>query len=160
MVEALVAISIILTGILATYVLSARAIGLGGVVADRYVATYLAAEGVEVVKNIIDANVLNGRPWNSDLSDWDRYELVYDTQNNVFTLFKVITGQVGNLNYDPATGFYTTNAVGNPTNFQRIIGIQNLGGGNELRVNSQVNWRTRGDAEFSVDLENHFFNWK
>ena len=158
LVEVIVAISIVLTGIVATYTLATRAIGLNRVVAERHIATYLAAEGIEMVKNFIDSNVLAGQPWNRGLSD-GRYELDYSSANNMFSL--VLTGAIVRpLNYDPATGHYLFSGSFPATRFRRLITLANLGGGNELRVESRVDWETRGGATFAVDLENHFFNWR
>src|SRR3989338_4555341 len=104
LVEVIVAISIVLTGIVATYTLATRAIGLNRIVAERHVATYLAAEGIEIVKNFIDSNVLAGQPWNSGLSD-GCYELDYNPVSNKFSL--ILAGaMVRPLNYDPSTGHY------------------------------------------------------
>src|SRR3989338_8190490 len=65
LIEAMVAIGIIVFGILSTLGLLSRALSLNRVVSDQFTATYLAAEGIEVVKNLIDANIIQGRPWNN-----------------------------------------------------------------------------------------------
>ena len=54
LVEILIAVSILVVAILGTLALLNRALGLNRVVAEHYTATYLAAEGLELVKNLFD----------------------------------------------------------------------------------------------------------
>lgn len=150
LVEAMVAMSLIFFGILGVYGLAARAISLNRVVADRYVAIYLASEGVEVVKNIIDANVLQRRPWNEGLFNGE-YEIEYKDS--------VLRSNQGRpLLHDANTGLYNY-TVGEETTFRRVIKIDTLGDGEELKVVAQVSWRSRG-GDYSIDIEDHFFNWR
>ena len=46
------------------------------------------------------------------------------------------------------------------TNFQRVVTIKFLGDGGEIKINSKVSWLTRGGGRFSINLEDHFFNWR
>ena len=61
--------------------------------------------------------------------------------------------------FDESNGRYSY-VGGEQTNFVRKIVVEQLGGGEELKVNSIVDWSTRGDAQFQVDLESRFFNWR
>lgn len=54
LVEMLIAISIISVSLLGILVLINRSIGLNKVTSESYTATYLAAEGIELVKNAFD----------------------------------------------------------------------------------------------------------
>ena len=56
LVESVVAMTIVVVGLLGIFSLLSQSLSLNRVVGDRYVGTYLAAEGIEVVKNIIDNN--------------------------------------------------------------------------------------------------------
>ncbi len=53
-IEAIIAIFIITVSVLVFVALLARATALNRVINDRYTAVYLAVEGIEVVKNIVD----------------------------------------------------------------------------------------------------------
>lgn len=151
MVEALVAITIIVVGLLGIFALLSRSLSLNRVVADRYVGTYLAAEGIEIVKNLIDNNVINGRPWNTGISNGE-FEVDYDDLS-----LGAVTGE--NLKFDPDTGRYDYSG-GEQTRFARIINIELLGGGDEIKANSIVKWISRGEARFETNLEDRFFNWR
>ncbi len=65
LIETVVALSVLVVGLLGIVVLLNNSLGLNRVTADNYTATYLAAEGIEVIKNLIDANIIARCPWNS-----------------------------------------------------------------------------------------------
>lgn len=149
--EALVALTVILVGMLGVFALISQSLGLTRVVADRYVASNLAAEGVEIVKNIIDTNYLRNQPWNTGLAPGD-YEVDYQDSSLGPNLNR-------NLNFDSNTGLYSYRA-GQPSRFQREIKISWSSDGQQVQVNSIVRWITRGGGNFDVNVEDHFFNWR
>lgn len=62
MVEAMVALGALTLGYLAIIILLNQSLGLSSNVSDRNIATYLAAEGIEIVRNLSDADVRLGPP--------------------------------------------------------------------------------------------------
>jgi hypothetical protein len=151
LVESLVAITIVVVGLLGIFALLSRSLSLNRVVADRYTAAYLAAEGIEIVKNLVDNNLIKDRPWNTGLAA-GRYEADHDD-----LLLAAVEGR--SLNLDEQSGRYSY-AAGQLTRFYRLINLELLGGGEELKVYSTVRWTGRGGANFQVDLEDHFLNWR
>ncbi len=148
-VESLVALGILTVGFLGILTLLSRSISLNRVVSDNYTATYLAAEGLEVVKNIIDTNVIQNRPWNSGFSNGD-FEVQYAS-----ALLEATQSRF--LLFDPSQNLYSYGgSVVTP--FTRTIRVA-LVGGNEIKVNSIVSWSSRG-GEYDINLEDHFFNWR
>lgn len=150
LLESLVAITILTVCLLGVFALLSRSLGLTRVIADRYVGANLAAEGIELIKNIIDTNGIQEKPWNSGLGTGE-YEMAYNTaleQNNHRA-----------LSYDSGTALYDYQGGNVVTPFHRAIQLQRIGE-DELKVNSIVSWSTRGGAEFEVNLEDHFFNWR
>ena len=162
-IEAMVALSILIIGFLGTIALINRSIGLNRVVADNYTATYLAAEGIEVTKNLIDGNYLkyNANPFVYGFAlclelrpcEW---EVEYDT--NWETNPPVTRASGRQLWYDDTRKLYTYSNFGEISPFTRIIKIY-LVGGDQLVVNSEVTWRTRGGGISTVNLEDRFYNW-
>src|SRR3989338_4130432 len=65
LIESMIAITIVVVGILAVFTLLSESQSLNRVVADRYIGTYLASEGLELIKNLIDKNYIQQLPWNS-----------------------------------------------------------------------------------------------
>lgn len=141
---------VVTVGLLGIFSLLSRSLSLNRVVANRFTAAYLAAEGIEIVKNIIDNNILQGDPWNLGLDDGD-YEVDYND-------FSLNTKQNRFLGFNPNSGLYSYQEP-QATNFQRTIQIINSGDGQELTVGSEVQWTTRGGGRFKINLEDHFFNW-
>jgi len=152
LVEALVAMSVILFGVLGVFTLLTRSLGLNRVVSDRYVATYLASEGVEVIKNIVDSNIIQSRAWNENVTA-GAYEVQYDTAGS-----NIQTSQDRTLFFDPNTKLFQYNG-GNTTFYKRTVTTQTLSGGNELQVNSVVDWNSHGGT-YSINIEDHFYNWR
>lgn len=164
MVEALVAISVLVVGFLGIASLLSNSLSLNRVVSDNYRANYLAMEGIELVKNLIDANYIQKCAWNSGFKDGQFYEVSYDS---------ILQGQgqgncPGNalrnynsnryLSFDPATGLYSYGGSA-PTPFQRRIKITFLTP-SSTAVSSEVRWTTRGGGNYSIDLEDVFWNWR
>jgi len=153
MVEALVAMTIIVVGLLGIFTLLSRSLNLNRVVANQYIGANLAAEGMELFKNLIDRNVMQGLPFNSGacLTIGDHSLDYNDTHasgcgyKDSFLLFD----QNGHYGYDQ----------GEPTTFRRTITISQPDP-DEIRVTSRVTWVNRGDEQFEISLEDHFFNWR
>lgn len=147
LVESIIALSVLTIGFLSLIGLLNSSIGLTKVANESYVATYLAAEGIEIVKNMIDDNNLNpGLSWNQGLGNGD-YEADY--KDNSLHLYQ------GNfLKFDSDDGY--NYARGENTLFKRKITIQNLSS-DSIKVISIVNWTSRGGVNSEVKLEDVFY---
>ena len=66
--EAIVAMGIFAIAIVGIIGIIARAVHEGRTVGDQFIAANLAAEGLEVTKNIIDSNVINKDAWNAGIA--------------------------------------------------------------------------------------------
>ena len=151
LIEAIVAVGVLVVGLLGIFALLSRSLSLGRTVTDNYAGTYLASEGIEVVKNIIDGNIIQGLPWVSGMSDGD-FEIEYDT-------ISLLPFQDRFLGFDPVTSLYSY-AGSETTRFKRVLRLALIGSPvDEIQVNSVVSWSS-GGGSFSVDLEDHFFNWR
>lgn len=162
LVEAMIAISLLLVGFLGTITLINRSVGLTRVVADTYVGSYLAAEGVEVVKNMVDSNYIAQRPFYTGFEtctatcDW---ELQYDSSWESMrpTTF---SGSGRTLWYDPFQRLYSYSGFGTETTFTRKVSVTLAGPtGKELIVRSRVEWLARGGGRSSTMVEDHFYDW-
>ena len=151
LIEAIIAITIAVVGLLGIFSLLSRSLSLNRVVADRFVASYLAAEGIEIVKNLVDNNILAGKPWNAGLSSGS-YEADYTDTGLV-----PASGRFIKVNTE--TGAYGY-AEMTPTLIKRAITIRNSSDGEEITIGSRVNWTTRGGGKFAINLEDHLFHWR
>ena len=150
LVESIVAMSVLTVGFLGLLALLARSLSAERVVADNYIATYLAAEGIEVTKNIIDANILQRLPWNAGMSDGD-YEVDYASRS-------LMSYSARALSFDPVARLYSYHGSV-PTPYVRKVSVA-LVGPDEMQINSKVMWTTRGGGSSEINLEDHFYNWR
>lgn len=155
-IEATVAASIMVVGLLGIFVLVSRSLNMYHTAAQEYVATNLAAEGIEVAKNILDANLINGRAWNAGFAFiGSKY---YGIQYNSTDMASVSGSPDKYLLYDLTTGRYSYD-TGNPTVYKRVVTITN-DPEDKIQVNSKVTYNISTGATFEVDLEDHFYNWR
>lgn len=161
LIEAMVAMGVLTTSVLGIFALMSQSIKFTRVIDDQYVGTYLAAEGIEITKNLLDANFppLSGGPWNpSPFSSGGCYEIDIDT-TDLSAAASVACPDGGStpLKLDAATSLYSY-GTGVASGFSRTIHIVPLGGGTQegVQVVSMVKWAGGGS---SVALEDKFYNW-
>jgi len=164
-IEMMIGISIAVVGLLGILTLLSRSMSLNRVLSEQFIASYLAAEGIEITKNLIDANIIQSNPWNEGFTNGS-FEADY-------TSLSLASNQNQPILFDSANNFYSYQS-GNPTPFTRIINIEFINieligspligspfiGSEEMKVNSIVRWTTRGGGKFEVNLEDHFLNWR
>src|SRR6185437_15801633 len=136
LVEAIVALTILTTGFLGIATLLTKSFQLNRITSEDTQATYLASEGIELAKNIIDYDVYSGLAGTG--SGWGcsfglaigasaDYELVYSTVPPVCdtAIAKSFTAGTDPLYYHTDTGFYdyTGGANSVKSNFTRKITI-------------------------------------
>src|SRR3989344_5158058 len=142
LVEAIIAISVMVIGLLGIFSLMSQSLGLYRIAYEEYVAANLAAEGVEVVKSLIDTNIITGGiPWNQGLASDGNFGIQY----NSTTLDPTLTNK--NLLYDEAAGLYNY-TVGTATGFKRTVAIKNVSA-DEIQVDSTVAWKSRGGIDLN-----------
>ncbi len=148
LIESGIAISILVVGLLGILGLLSRSLSLNNVVSSQYIASNLATEGIEVVKNLIDSDIIKFETWGVNFPTGS-YEVAYDS-------LTLNPNQNRNLKFDSSNNTYNYQN-GQSTPYKRDIEI--LYKGDEIIVNSIVSWQIRGGS-YSVNLEDHFFNWR
>lgn len=153
LIESIVAMSVLIIGFLAVLTLLNQSYGLNRSVADNLTATYLASEGVEMVKNIIDTNAKNGTTWNDvGVTLPGDYILAPDGRS-------LVAGNPA-LYYDTTANTYTYDSFGTRRSpFSRWIHVE-FPGPDELMVDVTVSWTGRGGVNEKTVLEDHFLNWR
>ncbi len=165
LIESIVSISIASVALIGILSILSNAVAAGRGISERFTATYLAAEGIEVVKGIIDINYAQGLAWNADLSTGS-YELSYDTVQSATSgldserissdLFVTSTLP---LHYSVTLGLYSYVSSGALTRFYRTVQVTNVDA-DELQIVSIVEWEPRPGKTDSMSVEDHFFNWR
>jgi len=166
LIEAMAALSVLMIGFMGILSLLSKSFFYGRYVSDNMNATYLASEGIELTKSLIDHDVLlalagNGGGWGScfSLSPGVSKDFEFDYTANCNTLMSYSDRP---LLLDSTTGLYSYMSSGNTsaTNFTRLIRVSESADGNEITVKSIVSWSTGYLVNQSVSMEDQFYNWR
>lgn len=155
MVESIVALSVAVVGLLGVFGLLTQSLAVSKDVGEKFVAVYLASEGIELVKSLIDKNYTDGLAWNDGLATGN-----YEVSFNSLTLAPVSGAP---LSFSPESGIYDY-AGTESTSFVRLIIISEIdrtgdGRTDEIKVVSRLTWPSRGLTQ-EIELEDHFFDWR
>jgi hypothetical protein len=115
---------------------------------NKIIASGLAQEGIEIVKNF-RGNSNDWDTWFSNGVSGD-YQAQYDS-NQLAPYADTF------LLRDPATGLYQY-TTGTPTIFKRKI-VAAVISANEIRFKSIVSWTERGAVK-NLEVENRMWNWR
>jgi prepilin-type N-terminal cleavage/methylation domain-containing protein len=118
---------------------------------NSYIASGLAQEGMEIVRNIRDTGWFAGTPYDNSIPDGS-----YRVQWNSSGLMAL--GANPPLLKDNSTGIYAYDS-GTATLFKRTISVGTVASNVEKMVTVTVSWNERGLAK-SVSAEDHLFNWR
>jgi len=154
MVEAIVAIFIITTGIVGVLSLATQTISSATYSTDKLIAAYLAQEGIEIVRNIRDTNWLEGASsWTDGIDMTSDYGL-----DHLSLTFPDLICSLGPGNYLKFDGNFYNCTSGTDTKFKREITITQLGV-DILNVSVQVEWQEKGKFH-KVEAQENLYNWK
>lgn len=162
LLESLIAIAIFTTSILALLSILANGISSTTYAKRKIVASYLAEEGVERVRNIRDNQVLFDP---GGQAGWDAFKGLVDstcangcylTDANAFVQCDVSCPP---LKYDANTGRYNY-TTGEDAGYVRMIKVaEPLGAaGDERKISSTVSW-VQGSGEKEIVFSESLFNW-
>ncbi len=161
LVEAFIAISIIIVGMLASLTVALQSLGFVSLISDRLTAAQLAQEGIELIENIRENNWLQNPPcgWNASIPvSPPSYKIDNLYQFNLPCNTVYLTSYNNTpLNFVSTTGRYSY-AAGAVSRFKRRIEITQISA-NEIKAKSIVEWTGRGGVSFDIDVEKHLFNY-
>ncbi len=157
--EILIAIFILVTAIIGIYSTFPRIIVATSIISSRLTAAYLAQEGIEIIRNMRDANWLKNptdpTKWNIGLTGCTSgCEADYTTGAvDQTTALRSYTGAL--LDID-ANNFYSYSG-GSPTKFKRKITVTSTAT-DVLQVSVLINWEDRGKP-YNFTAEEKLYNW-
>jgi len=151
LIEAIVAIFILTTGTMGAFSVIQRTVTFISVSSSRLTASYLAQEGLEIVRNFRDSNYLQGLVWDNGLVgcatgcevDYNDPALLPWTDPGRF----LKTGSGSPYNY----------SIGDDALYKRKIII--TPGVNVLTILVEVSWQERGGSH-QVVAETRLHNWR
>jgi prepilin-type N-terminal cleavage/methylation domain-containing protein len=151
LIETLVAIAVLMISIAGPLVVASKGLTSALFARDQLMASYLAQETVELIKNTRDNNLAASQPWLTGITTFSGN--TYCTSANSacdLTAVGLLTnrscvGTTGGcqLYYDPEIG-YNSNAEGTPTIFKRYYFLEDVPGpaneSGEMRLKVVVTW--------------------
>lgn len=157
LVETLVALAILLVAVVGPISLIGDSLHKIYYARDEMVAINLAQEGVEVVRQMKDSNMLSAvagvPPWDSGLAPTN---YIVDAWNSSAPLNSNVTDK--KVYIDAITGLYRQGVAGTATQFTREVVITDVVPGVEKNVTSTVTWKTGGSTG-TLSVSENIFNW-
>lgn len=167
LLEIILAITILTLAVGGSFALISQTVGSISIIRSKLIASYLAQEGIEIVKNIRDSNWLKEIAWDEGLPDSSGCqgdccggvcEADYTSQS--------LTRSYGSYLYIGNNGFYSYGS-GSQTKFKRKITISNKedlddppdGEIDRLKVGVEVEWTERGRT-YQVRAQEYLYDWK
>jgi len=151
LIEAMVALVLVTLAMGPVFILATSSVNVASRIEHNLIASNLAQEGIEVIRNIRDTNWLNGVDFDNNLPA-GAWRIEWDTIGG--GLMAVGSNPVLKKN----NGLYNY-STGTNTVFRRTITISKPNSG-ELILISSVAWIERGNINKTVSAESHLFDWK
>ena len=173
--EAVIAVSLLTFGVIGMLGGVVKSLSQTGIIADRMTATFLAAEGVEIAKNIVDGRSMrnaksgidpSGSEWSKDFIQGKYYELdFYDSAKNREVSINPSDGLqaserslLTSLKIDPATSIFSYSGSQN-TVFRRVVGAP-VNSGNHMKIKSYAYWQAKNGVWYEATAETDLLNWR
>jgi len=151
LIETLVALVLITMAMGPVFILATSSVNVASRIEHNLIASNLAQEGIEVIRNIRDTNWTGEEVFDNDLPV-GVWRVQWDTGG----------GGLMAVGSNPAlkknNGLYNY-STGTDTVFRRTVTISKPNSG-ELILISSVTWVERGSIDRTVNIESHLFDWK
>lgn len=161
LIELLVSFVILTTGISVSINLISQSLKSSSYLRNQTIASYLAVEGIETIKNKRDENMLKNVEWIMEIKNAcnSAKGCYVDTISDPVNIFidKCTAAACPPLRYNASRNIYSYFFADPVTIFTRTIRLS--GGGDEREITSEVIWRDRfGNHNYT--LKTSIFNWK
>jgi len=172
LLEVILAITVLTIAMGGSFALISQTIASVSTIQSKLTASYLAQEGIELVKNIRDNNWLKFQPWDQGLEGGDCWE--GDYQTGAYPGYSSLTSCPFPYQYDnlrflgiDENGFCGYSYFpGNETIFKRKITISDKedlddppdGEIDRLKVSVEVIWKEKGKIQ-SIKAQEYLYNW-
>ncbi|MEK9209386.1 MAG: hypothetical protein AAB926_00970 [Patescibacteria group bacterium] len=163
--ETIVAIGILTIALASPLMLASSSIRAAGTARDKFIASYLASEAVEYLKNARDGNVIAGETnWLETIIDKCKIDgsnegcMVDVTGSGIGASLLKCPQQCGSpiikIKYEESSGLYQYQS-GIDTKFTRIVEVEELVAGQEAKIIVTVSWDS-----YDLIIQDNIFNWR
>ena len=155
--ETLVILFIVSIGLMAVLSLTRKSVQFQGVKNNLIIASYLSEEGLELMRNIRDTNIIMGNNYDA----WDylsspeigEHYYVVDYNLNAVSVENEVSDPILRLDEH---GFYGHDETGDETIFRRLITVRKEGTASSS-IESLVSWEDRGQS-YNYKLESVLYD--
>ncbi|MBI5742812.1 MAG: prepilin-type N-terminal cleavage/methylation domain-containing protein [Candidatus Niyogibacteria bacterium] len=157
LLETLVALAVLTAAVTGPMNLATVSIRSASLAHNNIIASFLAEEGMELVRAKRDAGAYGGG-WLSNLGPCTGGQSCII--NVVDGAVSACSGTCPKIKYDSTTGLFSQAATGNDSIFTRTISITTLNA-NEVQVVVAMSWKERFLPQNSqVEIKTNLSNWK
>ena len=149
LLEVLISLAVITICVVGVFALVQQTISLLPVSEQRLAASYLVQEGVEIVRNLRDTNIINGEAWNLGLTSCGA-GCEADYLSSSLTAW-------GAGRYLLDNGTFYNYSSGSPTLYKRKITI-NFSTADVLKITIEVSWQEKTRSH-SIKAREDIYNW-
>lgn len=149
LLEVFVSLTIMTVAILGLFILVRQTVSSLPLSGQRLTASYLAQEGVEIVRNLRDANKITAADWKQGLENClapAGCEVDYASQSLTAWMNRYLKLDGSFYSYSGST----------PTLYQRKITL--TPGSDILMVNVEISWQEKGRSH-SLSVREDLYNW-
>lgn len=154
--EVIVVMTIIALGLVGVLSLVAQNVKAHYINKHVLIASTLAEECLELVRNVRDLNWLTVGNWKEDIVGDGTYIIDYGGRASINQAIDSLN-EAGARLYVNGDGFYTHTVTATTTNFYRLITVVDLG--NYLDVKCSVRWQD-GTQNHNYTAETYLYNWR
>lgn len=155
--EVVVAVLIITMGMIGVLSLVIQNVQAQYINKNVLIASGLAQEGLELVRNIRDLNWLTpGNVWNQNIVGDNTYTMDYGGLASIKMAINSID-EAGARLYVDSNGLYTHTVTAAATNFYRLITVVDQG--NYLDIKCTIRWKD-GTQNHNYAAETYLYNWR
>jgi prepilin-type N-terminal cleavage/methylation domain-containing protein len=166
LMEVLVVVSIVTMGLLGVSSLSLQNVQVQSVNNEELVASLLAQEGIELVRNIRDRNWITSPydQWKNDIANPSEFILDYDDNIPDHTISSPFdSAEIASMRLYLKDEYYAHDNTGTITKYHRYFETFSMteaaDTADALKVVCYVNWNSRG-RNHTYHLESHLYNWR
>ncbi len=157
--ETIIAFFIITIGMVGVLTLVVQNVQVQYINKNVLIASHLAQEGLELVRNVRDNNWLTpGHGWTQDIVGDGTYTIDYRGRMNINNTANDINDAGAKL-YIDSNGFYSHEATAEATNFYRLITVVDNSGNGYLDVECKIRWLEKAQ-NYDYTAKTLLYDWR
>lgn len=163
LIETLVAISILMIAVTSPLTIAQKGLSSAFYAKDQIIASYLAQDAIEYLRNLSDQNVANDKNWLDGIKGSTKCETLctVDTKEDSISAC-TDSGGDGICDNNPLynnDGIYTQATAGSLTAFTRSVKVEETVTGTEALITVKMSWFDKSKPR-NLTVNTRIFNWR